>query len=118
MRARDWTGGLGVDHVVEVGGPATMAQSIQAVRVGGHMSLIGALTGFSGDIPFASLLQRQIRALGITVGSREHQKQFVRGIDATGLRPVVDSVFDLGELGDAFRHEEAGRHFGKIAITI
>jgi NADPH:quinone reductase-like Zn-dependent oxidoreductase len=118
VRVRDWTGGLGVDHVVEVGGPATMGQSMQAVRVGGHMSMIGVLTGFSGDIPLALLLQRQIRAQGITVGNREHQKQFVRGIDATGLKPVIDRVFDLAELGGAFRHEEAGRHFGKIAITI
>ena len=45
---RDWTGGLGVDHVVEVGGPGTLAQSIEAVRVGGHISLIGVLTGADG----------------------------------------------------------------------
>jgi NADPH:quinone reductase-like Zn-dependent oxidoreductase len=118
VKVRDLTGGVGVDHVVEVGGPATMAQSTQAVRVGGHMSLIGVLTGFSGDIPFATLLQRQIRALGITVGSRAHQIAFIRGIDATGLKPVIDRVHALDELGAAFSHEEAGAHFGKIAITV
>ena len=118
LQVRDWTGGVGVDQVIEVGGPATMAQSMQAVRVGGYMSLIGVLTGFSGDIPFATLLQRQIRAVGITVGNREHQKQFVRALESTGLKPVIDSSFGLAELGEAFRHEEAGRHFGKIAITI
>jgi NADPH:quinone reductase-like Zn-dependent oxidoreductase len=115
---RDWTGGIGVDHVVEVGGPATMAQSTQAVRVGGHMSLIGVLTGFSGDIPFATLLQRQIRAQGITVGSRAHQLSFVRGLNATGIKPVIDRVFPIEELGAAFLHEETGAHIGKIAITL
>jgi NADPH:quinone reductase-like Zn-dependent oxidoreductase len=112
----DWTGGRGVDHVVEVGGPGTLAQSIEAVRVGGHISLIGVLTGAAGEVPTAALMGKQARLQGLIVGSRREQQEFVRALDATGIRPVVDRRFPLEQLADAFRFEMSGRHFGKIGI--
>ena len=115
-RARDWTGGRGVDHVIEVGGPGTLAQSITAVRVGGHISLIGVLTGLAGELPTAALMTKQARLQGLIVGSRRHQMDLVRAIDVTGLRPVVDRSFGLAEITNAFRHEELGAHFGKICL--
>jgi NADPH:quinone reductase-like Zn-dependent oxidoreductase len=116
--AREFTGGRGVDHVVEVGGPGTLAQSISASRVGGHISLIGVLTGVQGPVPTALLMGKQIRLIGVTVGSRRAQLDMIRAIDATGIKPVIDGHFALASLGEAFRHQEAGRHFGKIAIDI
>jgi len=115
-RARDWTGGGGVDHIIEVGGPGTLAQSITAVRVGGHISLIGVLTGRKGEVPTAALMAKQARLQGLIVGSRRHQQDFVRALDATGLRPVIDRSFPLEAIADAFRHEESGQHFGKICL--
>ncbi|MDJ0386813.1 NAD(P)-dependent alcohol dehydrogenase [Roseomonas sp. E05] len=115
-RARDWTGGRGVDHVIEVGGPGTLEQSITAVRVGGHISLIGVLTGRKGEVPTAALMAKQARLQGLIVGSRRHQQDFVRALDATGLRPVIDRSFPLADIAEAFRHEESGRHFGKIGL--
>ncbi|MFC4167247.1 zinc-dependent alcohol dehydrogenase family protein [Teichococcus aestuarii] len=115
-RARDWTGGRGVDHVVEVGGPGTLAQSIQAVRVGGHISLIGVLTGRGGEVPTAALMAKQARLQGLIVGSRRQQQQLVRALEATAVRPVIDRSFTLEEISDAFRHQEAGAHFGKICL--
>lgn len=114
--ALDWTRGVGVDHVVEVGGAGTLAQSIDAVRVGGHISLIGALTGRSGEVPLAALLVKQARLQGLTVGSRADQENLVRAIEATGLRPVIHRSFPLEQLADAFRHQESGSHFGKIVV--
>ncbi|MBV8095873.1 MAG: zinc-binding dehydrogenase [Acetobacteraceae bacterium] len=69
-KARDWAGGRGVDHVVEVGGPGTLAQSIEAIRVGGHISLIGVLTGRAGEVPTSVLMAKQARLQGLIVGSR------------------------------------------------
>ncbi len=112
------TGGRGVDHVIEVGGPGTLAQSITAVRNGGHISLIGVLTGFGGEVPTAAMMVKQVKLQGIVVGNRRHQQDFVRAIDATGLRPVIDRSFKLAELAAAFRHEESGAHFGKICVEI
>ncbi len=114
--ARELTGGRGVDHVVEIGGPGTLAQSIEAARVGGHISLIGIFTGLSGEVPTFSLMAKQIRLQGLIVGSRRQQQDMIRAIDATGMRPVVDRSFGLAELADAFRHQESNRHFGKICL--
>ncbi|WP_347302435.1 NAD(P)-dependent alcohol dehydrogenase [Croceibacterium sp. TMG7-5b_MA50] len=116
QQARDWTGGRGVDHVIEVGGPATLGQSLNAVRVGGHISMIGVLTGRGGEVPTGMFLARQVRIGGIIVGSRRHQQDMVRAIDATGIRPVIDRRFSLEDLAEAFRYEESGGHFGKIGV--
>ena len=113
---RNWTGGRGVDHIIEVGGPATLPQSITAVRVGGHISLIGVLTGIGGEVPTAFLMARQARLHGLIVGSRQHQLDFVRGLEATGLHPVIDRSFPLDAIAGAFRYEESGAHFGKICL--
>ncbi|WP_394646856.1 NAD(P)-dependent alcohol dehydrogenase [uncultured Sphingomonas sp.] len=112
----DWADGRGVDHVVEVGGPGTLAQSIAAVRVGGHISLIGVLTGASGEVPTAALMGKQARLQGLIVGSRREQQDFVRAIEQGGLKPVVDRRFALEELADAFRFEMSAAHFGKIGV--
>lgn len=113
---RELTGGRGVDHVVEVGGPGTLPQSIVAVRVGGHIHLIGVLTGRGGEVPTAMLMAKQARLQGLIVGSRRQQRDFVRALDGGGLHPVIDRVFGLEELADAFRHQEGAGHFGKIGV--
>jgi len=113
---RNWTGGRGVDHVIEVGGPGTLPQSIMAVRLGGHISLIGTLTGRGGEIPTIILMVKQARIQGLIVGNRRHQQEFIRAIDAMSLRPIIDRTFTLAELADAFHYEESGKHFGKICV--
>lgn len=115
-RVREWTGGCGVDHVIEVGGPGTLAQSIAAVALGGHIALIGVLTGRAGEIPTAHLMAKQARLQGLIVGSRAHQMDFVRAIDAARIKPVIDRSFDLDKIADAFRYEASGQHFGKICL--
>lgn len=117
-RVLELTGGRGVDVVVEVGGPGTLPQSIRAARVGGHIALIGVLTGRGGEIPTALLMAKQQRLQGLIVGSRRHQQDFVRALEATGIKPVIDKTFALAQLADAFKHEAAGAHFGKICIDI
>ncbi|MCC0805734.1 MULTISPECIES: NAD(P)-dependent alcohol dehydrogenase [unclassified Methylobacterium] len=116
--ARQLTGGRGVDHVLDVGGPATLEQSMAAVRVGGHVSVIGILTGVEGLLPLVPALVRQIRLQGVLVGSRRHQIEMIRAIDASDLRPVVDRCYPLEGLVEAFQHQESNRHFGKICIEI
>lgn len=115
-KVRDWTGGLGVDHVVEVGGPGTLAQSVEAIAIGGHVAMIGGLAGYEGGMPVLGLMMKQARLQGLIVGSRRHQQDFVRALDAGSIRPVVDSRFPLDRLAEAFRFEAAGGHFGKIGI--
>lgn len=115
---RQWTGKRGVDHVLEIGGPGTLAQSILASRIGGHITMIGILTGIKGEVPTLALMAKQIRLNGILVGSRQHQLDMIRGLEATGIRPVIDKTFPLVKLADAFRYEEGAGHFGKICVEV
>ena len=117
-RALELTGGRGVDVVVEIGGAGTLPQSIQAVRVGGHISLIGVLAGFAGDVPTAALFGKNAALKGITVGSRAQQLDMISAIEANGIEPVIDSTFPLEQIADAFRHQESQKHFGKICLEI
>lgn len=113
------TAGRGADHVIEVGGPNTLAQSFAAARTGAHIAIIGAVAGFEVDtMPFAVVQAKRLRLEGVTVGSRNDQIEMVRAIEAHGIRPVIDSTFPLERLADAFSHLQSGSHFGKICIEI
>ncbi|WP_031358036.1 zinc-dependent alcohol dehydrogenase family protein [Caballeronia sordidicola] len=112
----DWMGGQGVDHVMEVGGAATLPQSISAIRIGGRISLIGALTGRSGELPTVALIVKNVCLQGVTVGSRSDQTGLIAGLETTGVKPVIDRSFPLEELAQAFKYQIEGRHFGKIVV--
>jgi len=116
-RIFDWTGGRGVDHVIEVGGAGTLPQSIAAIKVGGHIALIGVLTGHKGEIPSTLLMTKQGRLQGLVVGNRSEQEDFVRALETTGIRPIIDRTFPMEELADAFQYQNTGKHFGKIGVS-
>ena len=107
----------GVDHVVEVGGSGTLDRSINAVRIGGHVAMIGALTGAAGFNP-TTVFMKAIRLQGIFTGSRQTFEDMNRAISVNKLKPVIDRVFEFDEVPEAFRHMETASHFGKIVIKI
>jgi NADPH:quinone reductase-like Zn-dependent oxidoreductase len=115
---QDLTAGRGADLVVEIGGAGTLHQSITACRIGGRISLIGALAGARGEAPTATIFLKQITILGLAVGSRSDQLAMIRGVEANRLKPVIDSVYPLEELGEAYRRQEAQKHFGKICAEV
>jgi NADPH:quinone reductase-like Zn-dependent oxidoreductase len=110
------TGGRGADIVVEVGGPGTLPQSIRACAPGGHIALIGVLTGFAGAVPTAEMMGKQQTLKGLIVGSREHQQDMVRALEQFAWKPVIDSRYPLEQLPVAFAHQQTGQHFGKIVV--
>lgn len=118
----DWvlsqTGGIGVDKVIEIGGPETLNRSIKATRFGGHIALIGVLTGTAGDVQTVGILRKGIRLDGVYVGSRAMFAQMLRAITQAGMHPIIDSTFDFDQAVAAFEHIASGRHFGKIVIRI
>ena len=116
-RVRKLTG-AGVDHVVEVGGSGTLMKSLRAVRMGGTVSVIGALSGGGNEVSPVPILMKTIRLQGIFVGSREIFETMNRAIVAHQMRPVVDRVFGFEEARDAMHYMESGVHFGKIVIRI
>ncbi|GAB5414154.1 MAG: NAD(P)-dependent alcohol dehydrogenase [Congregibacter sp.] len=108
----------GVDLVVEVGGPGTVTQSVRALKIGGCISMIGVLTGISGDVPLAEFFQRNARISGITVGSHRHQQNMLKALNDWKLEPLIDRSFPLEQLADAFRYQESQQHFGKIVVDL
>ncbi|HEY6871291.1 MAG TPA: NAD(P)-dependent alcohol dehydrogenase [Geobacteraceae bacterium] len=117
-KAWELTGKRGVDLVVEVGGAGTLPRSLRAVRVGGRISLIGVLTGTTGEVNPLPAVMKGVRVQGIYVGSREMFERMNRAISLHGLRPVVDRAFPFAEAPAALRYLESGAQFGKIVITI
>jgi NADPH:quinone reductase-like Zn-dependent oxidoreductase len=115
--ARTIADGIGVDHVVEVGGQRTLPQSLRAVRPGGTISMIGVLAGSQLDISLGLIVTRHIRLQGITVGSGDDFRTMVRAISQQGMRPVVDRVYGFEQLHQALQHLASGKHFGKICIA-
>jgi NADPH:quinone reductase-like Zn-dependent oxidoreductase len=113
----EMTGRAGVDHVIEVGGAGTLARSLNAVRLGGHVAMIGALTG-PGTFNPTSVFMKAVRLQGIFVGSRAMFSGLIKAVETAKLKPVIDRVFEFDEARDALRYMESGAHFGKIVITI
>lgn len=116
-RVRELTGGLGADHVIEVGGQGTFDQSVRAVRLGGTISLIGVLAG-AAPVNLTPVLMRNIRVQGVMVGSREMFGRMNAAVTAHALRPVVDRVFEFGQALAAFEHLASGAHVGKVVIRV
>ena len=116
--AKQLTGGRGVDEVVEIGGAGTLGQSIAACKVSGHISLIGVLTGVSGEVPTAQLFSANITLKGITVGSRQAQEDMISAIETHNIKPLISDRFPLDQLKAAFELQVAQKHFGKIVINI
>ncbi|MES2272260.1 MAG: NAD(P)-dependent alcohol dehydrogenase [Pseudomonadota bacterium] len=113
-RARELSGS-GVDLVVEVAG-GDLGQSLQALRVGGQLCLVGVLSRQPIQFPPIHMIHANRRITGITVGSRKHQADFVRAVELGGLRPVIDSTYPFRSLQEALQHMEVQQHVGKITI--
>lgn len=113
--AAEWAGG-GVDHIVEVGGKDTFAQSLEAARVGGTILVIGVLTGFSQQIAIPSLFGKNLHVIGLSVGSRRMFEAMTSAIARNRMTPAIDRVFEFDAVPDALRLMQQGGHFGKIVV--
>ncbi|ABG03232.1 Alcohol dehydrogenase, zinc-binding protein [Rubrobacter xylanophilus DSM 9941] len=118
LRARELTGGRGVDHILEVGGAGTLPRSLRAVRDGGHLTLVGLLSGERADLEEAAKNERGVRVDSVYVGSLRHFEDMLRDIERARLRPVIDRVFAFEEARQAYEHLQSGRHFGKVVIRV
>lgn len=114
----EMTGGVGVDRVVEVGGPGTLQKSITATKVGGHIALIGILTGAQGAVTPTDIMRKSITLRGIYVGHRRMFEDMNRAIAAHELAPVIDETFAFEDARDAYHRMRAGSHFGKLVIDV
>jgi len=114
--ARRLTGDEGVDHVIEVGGSGTLARSLRAVRAGGIVTVIGALSGGEPSLSPVPVLMNSIRMQGVYVGSRVMFERMNRAIELHRIKPVIDRTFGWTEVKEALHHMESQQHFGKICL--
>jgi NADPH:quinone reductase-like Zn-dependent oxidoreductase len=112
------TGGAGVQEILEVGGKDTLAHALATLGVGGHVALIGGLSGFGGNIPVMALLNANVTASGIYVGSRADFEALNAFIDAHHVKPVVDKVYEFEDAAAAFDALDKGESFGKTVIRV
>ncbi|MBA4795624.1 MAG: NAD(P)-dependent alcohol dehydrogenase [Phenylobacterium sp.] len=114
---REATAGVGADFIMEVGGQGTIEQSLKAVRIGGHIAIIGVVAQGGSGINPAVLIGNAARMQGVFVGSRDMFEAMCRAIELHQIRPVVDKVFPWTEARAAFEAMAGGEHFGKIVLT-
>ncbi|MGF1989171.1 MAG: zinc-dependent alcohol dehydrogenase family protein [Nostoc sp. ZfuVER08] len=112
------TNRTGVDHVVEVGGAGTLPKSLQAVRIGGRVSLIGVLSGRGSEIDPMPILFKSLTVQGIYVGSREMFEAMNQTIQQHQIKPIIDRVFPFHEAREAYRYLKSAAHFGKVVINL
>jgi NADPH:quinone reductase-like Zn-dependent oxidoreductase len=124
-RTPDWerevlkaTNGRGVDCIVEVGGPGTLARSMEAIGFAGRIALIGGVAGFQGETNPRPLMRKGASIHGIFVGSRAMFENMNAAIEVNGIRPVIDKVFPFDQAIEAYRHLKSGAHFGKVVIRL
>jgi NADPH:quinone reductase-like Zn-dependent oxidoreductase len=117
-QVRMLTGGRGVDRVVEVGGPATIEQSLRAVTVGGEVTLIGFLSTDNPGIDYFALKNTGASTRSITVGDRTDLQDLLRAVSTTGLAPVIDGVFEFEDARNAFERLDQAKHLGKLVIRV
>lgn len=115
---RELTGGVGVDCIPEVGGPATLNESLKAARPGGEVVLIGFLTQENPGVDYFALKGANAILRPISVGDRAALEDLVRAWTAARLDPVIDRVFDFTEARESFARMQAAEHIGKLVVRV
>jgi NADPH:quinone reductase-like Zn-dependent oxidoreductase len=116
--AREWTGGRGVDHVIEVGGAGTLPRSLNVAATAGRVSMIGVLTGSSSEISPLMILGKALTVQGIYVGSAEMFERMNVAINQAKLKPIISDVISWRRVREAYQLMASGGHFGKIVVTV
>ena len=110
------TAGVGADLIIEVGGGGTIEQSMKAIKIGGHIAIVGVVAGFGGAFNTAALIGNSAKLQGLSVGSRDMFEAMCRLIELHRIQPVVDKVFPWTQAKAAFAAMQGGEHFGKIVL--
>ncbi|NMO18088.1 NAD(P)-dependent alcohol dehydrogenase [Pyxidicoccus fallax] len=116
-RVLELTEGRGADHVVDVAGGEGVGRSIEAVRMGGTVTLVGFLDSATARFDLTRAFRRVVRLQAVSAGSRDDLESLGRALEAQGVRPVVDRTFPFEQAPAAFEHLASGAHFGKVVIT-
>jgi NADPH:quinone reductase-like Zn-dependent oxidoreductase len=115
---RQVTEGNGADVVVETVGGRNLQRSLNAVRMGGHIPVVGLLDGFDSSVNALTLLHQQVTIHGMEVGSTQDFVAMNQAIATYNIHPIIDKTFPLEQTQAAFEYLEQGWHFCKVVITL
>jgi putative PIG3 family NAD(P)H quinone oxidoreductase len=126
--ARELAGGRGVDVVLDcIGGPY-LERHLDVLAPDGRLVVIGLMGGRTGELDLGRLLARRLQVIGSTLRALDDGRKaeivaafvdrFGDAVDNGRLRPVIDSVYPVGEVADAHRRLASGDAFGKIVLRI
>ena len=117
QEAQRLTDGRGVDVVFEHVGGDVFVKSVQALARNGRLVTCGATAGPGGSLNIMALFVREQAILGSFMGTKAELLQAIPYFQSGELRPVVDSVFPLRELGQAVAKMASRDVFGKIVVA-
>lgn len=112
------TNGQGVDLVLELGGVGTLAKSMASTKMNGRISMVGVLTGTEGAVNPMPIIRKTLSVKGIYVGSRDMQNQLHNYLEVNKISPIIDRIFPMDQIHDAFEFMQKGKHFGKIVLKL
>lgn len=117
QKVLEMTGGLGAHHVVEMSGGDNVARSVEALALGGRISLVGLMGSTEMRAPIIPMLFKRAEIVAIGVGHRRAQEDMVTAIDQLGLRPVIDEIYSFEHAPEAIEHLRRGP-FGKVVVSL
>lgn len=112
------TDGAGADITLDVGGQATLSQSLRAAAQNGRIITIGYLGGMAPQLELGQLISKNLTLRGVTVGSRASFESLLKFLDRTGVKPLIDSVFSFEDAPSAFARLASGDQHGKVCIDL
>jgi putative PIG3 family NAD(P)H quinone oxidoreductase len=125
---RAWSGGRGVDVILDLVGASYLAANLEALAPRGRMMLVGTLAGASAPLDFGAVMAKRLSLTGTVLRARstEEKARAVRRFAAHvvpllargSLRPVVDAVFPLDDAPAAYERLETNRTFGKVVLEV
>ncbi|KAM0485405.1 hypothetical protein ACHAPX_001391 [Trichoderma viride] len=111
--------GTGFDHILEIGGPGSLEQSLKAIKLEGVITIIGFLAPSDKQPPLMDALNHVCIVRGIFVGSKQQFLEMNRAIDSNKIKPVVDSnIFSFEDIKKAYQYQWDQKHYGKVVIKI
>lgn len=120
VRSDDWVKQVQsygpIDCIIDSVGGETINDLTTIIRPGGRIVVYGATLGHVPTFNMSKIFWKQIRLIGTTMGSASEFEDMIQVVSTSQLKPVVDSVFPLEEVEQAFDRMIAAEQFGKIIL--
>lgn len=124
----EWTNGDGVNVILDLVGSAYLDANLSALAVGGRMMLVGTTSGSKAMLDFGKVMRKRLRIIGTVLRARSAEEKakatslfaahVVPLLADGGVRPVIDSVYNMDQVREAHARMESNESFGKIILQI